>query len=122
MSDLVRKHLPPWSRSASGRVLRGRVDSMFYSDGMVVTFDEPCRSIGRHDVLRIRTPDGDLLDIIVASVHGEGEVSVWYAPDPLLRHWLGRLVNIDDVRWRFRMEPYHVDILDSIPKWPGAAG
>lgn len=121
VAELMRKHLEPRRRSASDRILRGRVDSVFYSDGMMITFDAPCRAIGRRDELRIRAPDGSLLDMIVASIHSEREVSVWYAPDPLLRHWLGRLVNVDDVRWRLRMEPYHIDILAGIPKWPGEA-
>ena len=40
---------------------------------------------------------------------------MWYAPHPLLRHSLGWTERIDDTHWRFRMEPYHVDILRGIP-------
>ena len=41
--------------------------------------------------------------------------TVWYPPHPLLRHWLGWMERIDATRWRFRMEPYHIDILPGIP-------
>jgi hypothetical protein len=85
---------------------------------MTILFDEPQETIGRWDALRVRTVDGELLDIAVASVSAAGQVLVWYAPDPLLRHWLGRLQKRDDRRWVLRMEPYHVDILDSIPMKP----
>ena len=43
-------------------------------------------------------------------------MSVWYAPHPLLRHWLGWLERIDDTHWSFRMEAHHVDILRGIPE------
>jgi hypothetical protein len=46
---------------------------------------------------------------------------VWYAPHPLLRHSLGWTERIDDTHWRFRMEPYHVDILRGIPALSGLA-
>jgi hypothetical protein len=51
---------------------------------MTITFDQPQPAIGRHDALRVKTPENASL------------VLVWYAPDPLLRHWLGRLERRDD--------------------------
>ena len=39
----------------------------------------------------------------------------------LLRPWLGWMERIDDTHWRFRMEPYHVDILRGIPALSGLA-
>ena len=43
-------------------------------------------------------------------------MSVWYAPHPLLRHWLGWMERIDDTHWSFRMEALHIDILNDIPE------
>src|SRR5215470_8331950 len=94
----------------------GRVPSRFFRDGMVVTFDQPCGAIGRHDALIIRAPDGEILEIFPAAIRRDGGVSVWYAPHPLLRHWLGWMVRLDDRRWSFRMEALHIDILSDIPE------
>jgi hypothetical protein len=103
------------------RVLCGRVRSPFFSDGMIVTFDHPCRTIARHDTLNIRTPGGDVLEIFPAAVRPDGATSVWYAPHPLLRHWLGWMAPIDDTHWSFRMEALHIDILSDIPELCGSA-
>ena len=35
----------------------GRIASEFFKNGMVVTFDKPCRTIERNDTLAIRTHD-----------------------------------------------------------------
>jgi hypothetical protein len=94
----------------------GRVAGEFFRDGMVVSFDQPCRGIARDDTLAIRTPNGELLEMFPAARRADGAVSVWYAPHPLLRHWLGWLERIDDTRWSFRMEAHHVDILHGIPE------
>src|SRR5215470_14653816 len=94
----------------------GRVPSRFFRDGMVVTFDRPCGAIGRHDTLNIRAPDGEALEIFPAAIRRDGAVSVWYAPHPLLRHWLGWMEQIDDMRWSFRMEAHHIDTLKEIPE------
>jgi hypothetical protein len=94
----------------------GRVRSRFFSDGMIVTFDEPCRTIARQDTLNIRTQEGDVLEIFPAAIRPDGAVSVWYAPHPLLRHWLGWMAPIDDTHWSFRMEALHIDILRDIPE------
>jgi hypothetical protein len=118
MTGLALKELKSRGFSMTGRIVRGRVDSSFFSDGMTITFDEPQFSIGRHDALRVRTPESGLLDISVASIGPAAVVLVWYAPDPLLRHWLGRLERRDDLHWVLRMEPYHVDILKGIPIAP----
>lgn len=88
----------------------------FFQDGMVVSFDQPCTSIERDDTLAIRAPNGDLLEIFPAAKRADGSVSVWYAPHPLLRHWLGWMERIDDMRWSFRMEAHHVDTLKGIPE------
>jgi hypothetical protein len=120
MGGPASKELTRRGVSMAGRIIRGRVDSPLFSDGMTITFDEPQPSIGRHDALRVKTPDNGLLDIAVASVNPASQVLVWYAPDPLLRHWLGRLERRDDFHWVLRMEPYHVDILNSIPIAPGS--
>jgi hypothetical protein len=66
----------------------------------------------------VRAPDGD---IIPAGIRPDRTLSVWYAPHPLLRHWLGGMERIDDTRWRFRMEPYHVDLLRGILALSGLA-
>ena len=94
----------------------GRVRSEFFSDGMVIAFDRPCRSIARGDTLEIRTPAGEALEIFPATIRRDGAVSVWYAPHPLLRHWLGHLVRQDDTHWSFRMEALHIDMLNAIPE------
>lgn len=93
----------------------GRTTSAFFSDGMTITFDKPCPAIARGDSLTIRAPGGELMEIIPAGVRPDRGALVWYAPHPLLRHWLGWLERIDDRNWRFRMEPYHIDILRGIP-------
>lgn len=93
----------------------GRTAAAFFSDGMTMTFDKPCPAIARTDTLTIRAPDGELLEIIPAGPRPDHGVSVWYAPHPLLRHWLGWMERVDDFHWRFRMEPYHLDILRGIP-------
>jgi hypothetical protein len=98
------------------RVHSGRVASEFFKSGMVVTFDHGCTTIGRADMLDIRTPSGAALEIFPAATRPDGGVSVWYAPHPLLRHWLGWLERIDDTHWTFRMEALHIDILNGIPE------
>jgi hypothetical protein len=118
MTGLALKELKSKGLSMTGRIVRGRVESSLFSDGMTITFEESQPSIGRHDALRVKTPEGGLLDIAVASVSPAAQVLVWYAPDPLLRHWLGRLERRDDFHWVLRMEPYHVDVLKSIPVAP----
>jgi len=94
----------------------GRVPSRFFRDGMIVTFDQPCVAIGHHDALIIRAPDGEILEIFPAAIRRDGAVSVWYAPHPLLRHWLGWMQRIDDTSWSFWMEAHHMDILAGIPE------
>jgi hypothetical protein len=94
----------------------GRIASEFFKNGMVVTFDEPCRTITRDDTLAIRTPDGKTLEMFPAAVRSDGGMSVWYAPHPLLRHWLGCMKRIDDRHWSFEMEALHIEILSGIPE------
>jgi len=101
------------------RTHSGRVAGEFFEDGMVVYLDRPCPSIERDDALAIRTPSGKMLEIFPAAERPDGAVSVWYAPHPLLRHWLGWMDRIDDLRWSFRMEAYHLDILRGIPELCG---
>jgi len=87
---------------------------------MVVTFDRPCPAIAPGDTLDIRTPAGEVLEIFPAAIRPDGGVSVWYAPHPLLRHWLGWLERIDDTHWSFHMEPHHVEMLNAIPELCGS--
>ena len=98
------------------RLHSGRVESEFFKSGMIITFDEPCRSIARGDTLTIRTPKGEILEMFPAAVRSDGGVSVWYAPHPLMRHWLGWMKRIDDTHWSFGMEALHIEILSGIPK------
>ena len=98
------------------RVHSGRVQSELFGDGMVVTFDPPCRAIALHDSLDIRTLSGAALEIFPAAIRHDCGVSVWYAPHPLLRHWLGWMMRQDDTHWTFRMEPLHIDMLSAIPE------
>jgi hypothetical protein len=93
----------------------GHAASAFFADGMIITFDKPFDTLARGDTLSIRKPHGGTLEMIPAGLRPNGAVSVWYAPHPLLRHWLGWMEQIDAVRWRFHMEPYHIDILRGIP-------
>jgi hypothetical protein len=97
----------------------GRVAGEFFKNGMIVTFDQSCPTIGRDDTLAIRTPSGEMLEIFPATIRPDGGVSVWYAPHPLLRHWLGWMARIDDTHWSFRMEALHIDILRGIPELYG---
>jgi hypothetical protein len=98
-----------------GQIHAGRAASAFFSDGMTITLETSNATIARGDTLNIRSPDGELLEMIPAGMRQDHALSVWYAPHPLLRHWLGWMEQIDETRWRFRMEPYHVDILGGIP-------
>ena len=98
------------------RVHSGRVPGEFFKARILVTFDRPCRAIATTDALDIRTPGGEALEIFPAAVRPDGGVSVWYAPHPLLRHWLGWLERIDDTHWEFHMEPHHVEMLNAIPE------
>jgi len=93
----------------------GHAQSAFFSDGMIITLDQPDAKLLRGDTLNVRAPNGELLEIIPAGMRQDGAALVWYAPHPLLRHWLGRMERVAPTRWRFRMEPYHVDILRGIP-------
>src|SRR5262245_20580878 len=97
----------------------GRVASAFFTSGMLVTFESPCPVIAPGDGLDIRTPAGEVLEMFPAALRPDGGVSVWYAPHPLLRHWLGWLERIDDFRWTFHMEPHHVEMLQGIPELSG---
>ena len=94
----------------------GRAPGDFFSDGMVVTFDPPCAAIGPADTLVIRTRGGESMEIFPATVRRDGALSVWYAPHPLLRHWLGWMVRQDDAHWTFHMEGLHIDMLSAIPE------
>jgi hypothetical protein len=105
----------------SGRIHSGQVAGEYFKDGMVVSFDRPCPTIERDDTLAIRAPNGEMLEIFPAAKRSDGAVSVWYAPHPLLRHWLGWMERIDDLRWSFRMEPHHIDTLRGIPELCGDA-
>jgi hypothetical protein len=101
------------------RIHSGRVAGELFKDGMIVSFDRPCPTIACDDTLAIRTPSGELLEIFPAAIRADRRVSVWYAPHPLLRHWLGCMERIDDTRWSFRMEAHHVDVLRGIPELCG---
>lgn len=104
----------------TARVHSGHVPSEFFKNGMLVSFDQPCRTIAPGDALDIRTPAGEALEIFPAAVRSDGGVSVWYAPHPLLRHWLGWLERIDDTHWSFHMEPHHLEMLNAIPELCGS--
>jgi hypothetical protein len=82
-----------------------------------LVFDRPCRMINPDDVLSVRTPAGEFLEIFPAAIRRDGAVSVWYAPHPLLRHWLGWMVRVDGTHWSFRMEAIHTDMLGAIPEF-----
>ena len=104
---------------AKPKVHHGRVAGESFASGMIVTFEAPCRTIAPDDILAIRTPGGALLEIFPAGLRPDGAVSVWYAPHPLLRHWLGWMQRIDDTSWSFWMEAHHMDILAGIPELSG---
>ena len=104
----------------TARVHSGRAPGEFFNTGMVVAFDRPCPAIAPGDSLDVRTPGGEALEIFPAAVRPDGGVSVWYAPHPLLRHWLGWLERIDDTHWSFHMEPHHVEMLNAIPELRGS--
>jgi hypothetical protein len=93
----------------------GHAKSVFFTDGMEITLETPNATLLRGDTLNVRAPDGELLELIPAGMRQDGAALVWYAPHPLLRHWLGRMERVDAKCWRLRMEPYHVDILRGIP-------
>jgi hypothetical protein len=109
------------SADNSRRTHSGRVAGAFFRDRMVITFDQPCPTIAPDDTLVVCTPSGEPMEIFPAAVRRDGGVSVWYAPHPLLRHWLGWLERIDDTHWAFRMEAMHIDILNGIPELCGDA-
>jgi hypothetical protein len=95
------------------------VASAFFKDGMIISFEEPCPRIAASDTLAIEAPEGELLEIFPAALRRDGSLAVWYAPHPLLRHWLGWMAPVNDREWSFHMEPYHVDILRGIPALAG---
>ena len=72
-----------------GQAHAGRAASAFFSDGMIITLDAANATLMRGDTLTVRAPDGEVLDMIPAGPRIDGAASVWYAPHPLLRHWLG---------------------------------
>ena len=98
----------------------GRAPGEFFNTGMVVAFDRPCR--GRSARRFARCPHAGRRGVgdFPAAVRRDGGVSVWYAPHPLLRHWLGWLERIDDTHWSFHMEPHHVEMLNAIPELCGS--
>jgi hypothetical protein len=101
------------------RTHSGRVAGALFEDRMVITFEAPCPAIAPDDTLVVRNERGEPMEIFPAAVRRDGGVSVWYAPHPLLRHWLGWLEPIDDTHWAFRMEAMHIDILNGIPELCG---
>ncbi len=103
-------------RQVYRQVHRGSVRSEFFSDGMMVTFDKPCETIALSDTLDVRTPCGLAMEIVPAAIRPDGALSVWYAPHPLLRHWLGWMARVDDTQWTFRMEALHIGMLAEIPE------
>lgn len=98
-----------------GQNYAGHAASAFFSDGMTITLDKPNAIIVRGDTLTVRALGGEILEIIPAGLRPDHAVLVWYAPHPLLRHWLGWMEPIDRTHWRFRMEPHHIDVLRGIP-------
>lgn len=97
---------------ARGATIEGVTDAFWPGDRMVITMARPCPAFGPHDTLIVRSPDGDELDLSFAGLRPDGRPSVWYAINPLLRHWLGWLEKIDDTHWMLRMEPFHLTSLD----------
>ena len=57
-----------------------------------------------------------MLEIFPAALRSDDGTSVWYAPHPLLRHWLGWMLPIDDTHRSFRMEAIPIDMLGAIPE------
>ena len=93
-----------------GRLLPGRVDAERPEHGIIVTFDVPCRSISALDILLIQAPSGQPLRLLPDEQRDANSVFVFFGLGThaqSLRGWLDR---IDDNRWRFCMEPHHINM------------
>ena len=91
----------------TARVHSGHVSGEFFKNGMLVSLET-----GHFREYFA----GGWFEMFPAAVRPDGGVSVWYAPHPLLRHWLGPLERIDDTYWSFHMESHHVEMLNAIPE------
>ncbi len=93
-----------------GRMIPGQADTEEVAHGMVVTFDQPCSAITDLDILFIRAPSGEPLRLLPDEQRSANSVYVFFGLGThalSLRGWLDR---IDERRWRFNMEPHHVEL------------
>lgn len=98
----------------SGATIEATTDSPWPHDGLVIALTRPGVRMKRGDTLIVRSPQGDELDIMLATIRPDGRPSVWYAVNPTLRHWLGWLEARDDRTYVMRMEPFHIQLLEDL--------
>jgi hypothetical protein len=94
-----------------GRLIYGKAEKEEAEHGMIVTFDDPCRTISALDVLLIQAPSGEPLRLLPDEPRDPNSVYVFFGLGThalSLRGWLERL---DERRWRFNMEPHHIEML-----------
>ncbi|HVZ52920.1 MAG TPA: hypothetical protein VG986_13200 [Pseudolabrys sp.] len=97
-----------------GAIIEATTPSPWPHDGLTITLARPDVRMRRGDTLIVRSPQGDELDIMLATVRPDGVPSVWYAVNPTLRHWLGWLERRDERTYVLRMEPFHIQMLEDL--------
>jgi hypothetical protein len=96
------------------RVVEAQTTSQWPHEGLVIRLVQPGVRLTRDDQLIVRSPQGEELDIILATIRPDGKPSVWYAINPTLRHWLGWLEPADNQTYVLRMEPFHIQMLKEL--------
>lgn len=94
-----------------GRTIYGRADKEQPEHGMIVTFDEPCRTITELDVLLIQAPSGEPVRLIPDEQRDSNSVYVFFGLGTHVESLRGRLDRLDDRRWEFSMKPENSETL-----------
>jgi hypothetical protein len=91
-------------------MIYGRANKEEPEHGMVVTFDDPCRSISDLDLLLIQAPSGEPLRLMPDEPRDAKSVYVFFGLGTHAQSLRGWLERVDDSRWRFNMEPHHIEL------------
>lgn len=86
------------------------VDTEEIEHGSVLEFSRPTPSISAGDILILHSRSGTQLHLSPDGERDDGGVYAIFSPEPAmyLTGWLDR---VDDLHWRFQLEPHHLGVL-----------
>ncbi len=97
-----------------GWMISGTTDAEEIAHGMLITLNGDRKVITGQDLLLFSAPSGAPIYLTPVGDRPDGGVTVAFSPQP----WLalhGWLEPAEDGRWRFQMEPHHIELLR---RWP----